>query len=67
MADTTTTPTTATTTTDDVTRTPPTAQAGCELSPFAIFSECPHCAGEMRPEHAHYRCSACGWRDSCCD
>jgi hypothetical protein len=39
----------------------------CELSPFAIFSECPHCGGEMRPEHAHYRCSACGWRDSCCD
>jgi hypothetical protein len=39
----------------------------CALSPFAIFAECPQCAGEMRPEHAHYRCAECGWRDSCCD
>jgi hypothetical protein len=28
---------------------------------------CLLCGTEMRPEHAHYRCPACGWRDSCCD
>jgi exosome complex RNA-binding protein Csl4 len=36
-------------------------------SPLGTFAECPHCEGEMRPEHAHYRCENCGWRDSCCD
>ena len=36
-------------------------------SPFGVFEECPHCGGRMAPEHAHYRCEACGWRDSCCD
>jgi hypothetical protein len=45
----------------------PAAACPASSSPFAIFAECPHCAGEMRPEHAHYRCAACGWRDSCCD
>jgi exosome complex RNA-binding protein Csl4 len=39
----------------------------CETSRFAIFAECPHCGGDMAPEHAHYRCTSCGWRDSCCD
>lgn len=39
----------------------------CETPRHAIFSECPHCGAGMRPEHAHYRCSGCGWRDSCCD
>jgi hypothetical protein len=34
--------------------------------PLGTFPACPMCGGEMRPEHAHYRC-ACGWRDSCCD
>ena len=34
--------------------------------PMGTFPCCPMCGGEMRPEHAHYRC-ACGWRDSCCD
>jgi len=34
---------------------------------FAIFSECPHCGGSLHPEHAHFKCSSCGWRDSCCD
>ena len=28
---------------------------------------CGHCYGVMRPEHAHYRCSNCGERDSCCE
>jgi predicted RNA-binding Zn-ribbon protein involved in translation (DUF1610 family) len=36
-------------------------------SPHAVFAECPQCGGDMRAEHAHYRCGACGWRDSCCD
>ena len=35
-------------------------------SPLGIYDCCPLCGGELRPEHAHYRC-ACGWRDSCCD
>jgi hypothetical protein len=35
-------------------------------SPLGTFACCPMCGGELRPEHAHYRCS-CGWRDSCCD
>ncbi len=34
--------------------------------PMGTFPCCPMCGGEMRPEHAHYRCE-CGWRDSCCD
>ena len=38
-----------------------------ERSPFSTFEECPMCGGEMAPEHAHFRCGACGWRDSCCD
>ena len=36
-------------------------------SPFAVFDECPMCGEAMAPEHAHYRCTGCGWRDSCCD
>jgi hypothetical protein len=36
-------------------------------SPLAIFEECPHCGMSLSPEHAHFRCSSCGWRDSCCD
>ena len=27
---------------------------------------CPDCLHPMRPEHAHYRCPNCGYRDSCC-
>jgi hypothetical protein len=33
----------------------------CDLS-----TTCPSCGTEMHPEHAHYRCPACGYRDSCC-
>ncbi|HVB52549.1 MAG TPA: hypothetical protein VND89_12530 [Acidimicrobiales bacterium] len=36
-------------------------------SPRAVFAECPHCGSALSPEHAHYRCQQCGWRDSCCD
>lgn len=38
-----------------------------DRSPLGTFERCPQCEGEMRPEHAHFRCVDCGWRDSCCD
>jgi hypothetical protein len=41
--------------------------ATCARSPLGTFAECPHCGGPLRPEHAHFRCDGCGWRDSCCD
>jgi hypothetical protein len=28
---------------------------------------CPDCGSVMQPEHAHYRCPVCGYRDTCCD
>lgn len=36
-------------------------------SRHAIFPECPLCSGPLTPEHAHFKCKACGFRDSCCD
>jgi tRNA(Ile2) C34 agmatinyltransferase TiaS len=33
----------------------------CDLS-----TTCPSCGTQMQPEHAHYKCPACGYRDSCC-
>ena len=33
----------------------------CDLSTI-----CPSCNTQMQPEHAHYKCPACGYRDSCC-
>jgi hypothetical protein len=39
----------------------------CDRSPLGTFDECPLCGGAMEPEHAHFRCGECGWRDSCCD
>jgi len=36
-------------------------------SPLGTFAECPLCGGGLAPEHAHFRCGSCGWRDSCCD
>jgi hypothetical protein len=33
----------------------------CDLS-----TTCPNCGSQMQPEHAHYKCAACGYRDSCC-
>jgi hypothetical protein len=33
----------------------------CDLS-----TTCPNCGAQMLPEHAHYKCAACGYRDSCC-
>jgi transposase-like protein len=31
-----------------------------------LSTTCPSCGAQMRPEHAHYKCPACGYRDSCC-
>jgi len=36
-------------------------------SPLGTYPECPLCGGDLFPEHAHFKCSGCGWRDSCCD
>lgn len=40
----------------------PLQPAACDLS-----TQCGHCGGPMVPEHAHYRCTICFQRDSCCD
>lgn len=37
------------------------------LSPHATYTECPQCGSALTPEHSHYRCTSCGWRDGCCD
>lgn len=45
------------------------APAGAALDPVKhcdLSTTCPQCDSEMRPEHAHYRCASCGYRDSCC-
>jgi hypothetical protein len=36
-------------------------QRSCDLSIM-----CPVCCIAMHPEHAHYKCPRCGYRDSCC-
>jgi len=36
-------------------------KAECDLT-----TTCPTCMVEMQPEHAHYKCPSCGYRDSCC-
>ena len=53
---------------DDVVEEPVLSLPTCVVNrdPLGTFPCCPMCGGELRPEHAHYRC-ACGWRDSCCD
>ena len=38
-----------------------------QRSPLGTFACCPFCSGQLHPEHAHFRCRDCGWRDSCCD
>lgn len=38
-----------------------TPRGTCDLS-----MTCPNCSTLMQPEHAHYRCGTCGYRDSCC-
>lgn len=37
------------------------------ITPADLSTTCLQCGTPMREEHAHYRCPACGWRDSCCD
>jgi hypothetical protein len=37
------------------------AAPACDLT-----TTCPTCLVEMLPEHAHYKCPSCGYRDSCC-
>jgi transposase len=32
--------------------------------PHDLSTTCPNCMAEMHPEHAHYKCPACGYRDS---
>ena len=39
---------------------------GCR-STLGTYPECPLCGADLFPEHAHFKCSGCGWRDSCCD
>lgn len=34
---------------------------GCALGDLCLA-----CGGKLVPEHAHYRCSQCHQRDSCC-
>lgn len=36
-------------------------RGSCDLA-----MSCPTCGTLMQPEHAHYRCLTCGYRDSCC-
>ncbi|MBA3398006.1 MAG: hypothetical protein H0T89_35605 [Deltaproteobacteria bacterium] len=49
-------------TTLEVTNAPTATPRGtCDLA-----STCPNCSTLMQPEHAHYRCATCGYRDSCC-
>ena len=31
-----------------------------------LTTTCPTCLVEMLPEHTHYKCPQCGYRDSCC-
>ncbi|MGD9995945.1 MAG: hypothetical protein AB7L17_12250 [Ilumatobacteraceae bacterium] len=40
---------------------------GASCTPYGVFTECPLCGGRLHPEHAHFKCRSCGWRDSCCD
>jgi hypothetical protein len=37
-----------------------------QACPTDLSIQCPTCGTEMQPEHAHYRCLRCGYRDSCC-
>ena len=46
---------------------PAVAPANDRCTRFGVFPECPLCGGALHPEHAHFKCSGCGWRDSCCD
>jgi hypothetical protein len=38
-----------------------------DVSTSDLSTICPDCGNRMSPEHAHYRCRFCGYRDTCCD
>ncbi|MGE5184863.1 MAG: hypothetical protein ACM31C_22480 [Acidobacteriota bacterium] len=44
----------------------PSIESGEPDKPCDLSTTCPSCSTEMQPEHAHYKCPACGYRDSCC-
>jgi DNA-directed RNA polymerase subunit RPC12/RpoP len=44
----------------------PRPAAAVKACPTDLSIQCPTCGAKMQPEHAHYRCVACGYRDSCC-
>ena len=46
---------------------PPPAFVCAAWNPLGTFDSCPRCGEAMAAEHAHFRCTDCGWRDSCCD
>ena len=43
-----------------------TSQHAAQAQKCDLSTICPTCSIEMQPEHAHYRCAKCGYRDSCC-
>ena len=43
-----------------------TSEASGPACPTDLSIQCPTCGTEMQPEHAHYRCLRCGYRESCC-
>jgi hypothetical protein len=47
-------------------RVPDSNSAEVKACPADLSIQCPTCGTEMQPEHAHYRCLRCGYRDSCC-
>jgi hypothetical protein len=46
---------------------PPEVETSKAIDPardLDLSTTCPNCSVEMHPEHAHYRCPVCGYRDS---
>ena len=44
----------------------PAAESGPPTASCDLSTTCMVCGTPMNAEHAHYRCLACGYRDSCC-
>ncbi|HVK83631.1 MAG TPA: hypothetical protein VM513_05965 [Kofleriaceae bacterium] len=44
----------------------PATEAAAPRGTCDLATTCPTCGTLMQPEHAHYRCATCGYRDSCC-
>jgi hypothetical protein len=47
-------------------QTQPTEATGTGTTPTVQFDACRARYGTFS-EHAHFKCTGCGWRDSCCD